>query len=215
MMATRSIPFGDSDIRTQPSYLGATTSSSAESQRSSADVTMTAYLASRLVSGGIQQRRELREAVVSILKKTRNAESCIDVFLDICTTTGGPDGLDIAIDVLSDAGDLVLIYAWDFLQRDLLNWSPASDRAYEPNDGYWYVLLRAVARAAISEEDRLGFIACCCGAESRGIREGVVEGLRDLGTPAANYRLRQIAEGDSDAFIRHLAREAMDELENY
>lgn len=185
-----------------------------ESQKGSVAVTLTCHFARAMVSRPVAQRAFFRQQIVSLLGKARDPERCIDELLRVCTTEGGPDGLDAAIDVLEKVGPLVPEYAWNYLQRDIRRWTPSSERAYQPNDDYWYILLRAVGRVAVSEKERFRFITCCAHAESRGIREGVVEGLRDLGTKAAKERIRRFADEDGDEFIRNIAREALEDLEN-
>lgn len=185
-----------------------------ESQKGSIAVTLTCHFARAMVSQPVSHRAFFRTQLIGLLSKARNPGRCIDALLRVCTTEGGPDGLDAAIDVLAKAGSLILDYAWEYLQWDIRNWVPSSERAYQPNDDCWYILLRAVGRVAVSEKERFRFISCCAHAESRGIREGVVEGLRDLGSRAAQDRIRQFADEDHDLFIRKIAREALDDLES-
>jgi hypothetical protein len=185
-----------------------------ESQKGSIAVTLTCHFARAMVSTPVAHRAFFRGRLIGLLGKARDPERCIDELLQVCTTEGGSDGLDAAVDVLAKVGPLILDYAWEYLQRDIRNWTPSSERAYQPNDDYWYVLLRAVGRATVSEKERFRLISCCVHADSRGIREGVVEGLRDLGTRAAKERIRRFAEEDKDDFIRKIAREALDELES-
>lgn len=71
-----------------------------------------------------------------------------------------------------------------------------------------------MGRTAADVKDRYRFINCCRHAESRGIREGVVEGLRDLGSPAARAMIEQIAGNDADRYIREIAAEALADLES-
>jgi hypothetical protein len=189
-------------------------SAAVESQKGSIAVTLTCHFTRAMVSPQPSHRSFFRDQIIGLLKKARDPERCIDGLLHICTTEGGPHGLDAAIDVLAKTGTLILQYAWDYLQRDIRNWSPNSDRAYQPNDDYWYVLLRAVGRVNVSETERFRFITCCAYADSRGIREGVVEALRDLGTKAAKGRIRRFGQEDQDEFIRKIAHEALDELES-
>jgi hypothetical protein len=153
--------------------------------------------------------------VVRLIRQTSEPERCIDAFIQVCATAGGPTGLDTAIDVLSEIGDRTIRFALDYLLRDLANWEPRAGKSYQPADDYWYVLLRAVARSKDAPESlRFRFISSCSHAASRGIREGVVESLRDLGTTAAKERLRLFADHDQDTFIQQIAREALDELES-
>lgn len=187
------------------------------SQKGSIAVTLTCHFARAMLSCPATSRAFFRNRIIDLLKKAQDSERlerCLDELLHICTTEGGPHGLDAAIDVLARLGPLVLDYAWNYLERDIRNWTPNSERAYQPNDDCWYVLLRAVGRASVSDKERFRFITCCIHAQSRGMREAVVEGLRDLGTPAAKVRISRLATEDQDEFIRKIAREALADLES-
>lgn len=184
------------------------------SQRASVAVTLIRHLARTMFSQKLNQRVATRQQIIRLITKARDPGRCIDKFLQLCSTEGGPDGLDAAIDVLSKTGPLIMAHAWDYLQRDLKSWGPTSERPYQPNDDYWYALLRSVGRTDVSEKERFRFISCCSLANARGIREGVVEALRDLGTPGAKERLRRYASEDGDLFIRQIAQEALDDLES-
>jgi hypothetical protein len=200
----------------QPSRTGTgfAVSAPVESQKGSIAVTLTCHFARAMLSCPPTRRPVLRSLIIGLLEKARDPERCIDELLLVCASEGGPQGLDAAIDVLAKARSLILEYAWDYLQKDIRNWTPNSERAYQPNDDYWYVLLRTVGRAEDSEKERYRFITCCARADSRGIREGVVEGLRDLGTSAARERIQRFANEDPDEFIRKIAREALADLES-
>jgi hypothetical protein len=186
-----------------------------DGQKGIVAVTIACHLARCLIAQPREFRPTWRRLLLTALRKARTTEraACIDQMLNVFVSEGGPDGLDDAIDVLAKSGPIVLEYAWDLLQRDLLLWHPAADRAYRPSDDYWFVLLRAVARSDAPDRDRLRLITCCAAAQSRGVREGVVEALRDLNTPAALERLRKFAQTDDDAFIRKIAREALEDVE--
>lgn len=212
---TQAVLFGSgTSMRAGRTGTSLSASAPVESQKGSIAVTLTSHFARAMVSRPVAHRAYFRSQIIGLLGKARDPDRCIDQLLQICTAEGGPDGLDVAIDILAKAGPLVIDYAWDYLQRDIRNWTPTSERAYQPNDDYWYVLLRAVGRTAVSEKERFRFITCCAHAESRGIREGVVEGLHDLGTRAARERIRLFAEEDRDEFIRKIAREALEDLES-
>lgn len=212
---TQGLLFGSgTSTRSARTGTNAPVSAPTESQKGSVAVTLTGYYARALVSRPPSQRASYRQQIVKLLQKARDPEGCIDALLHICTTEGGEHGLDAAIDVLANAGKLILDYAWDYLQKDVRNWNPETGKAYQPNDDYWHVLLRAVGRADVSQKERFRFITCCAQAESRGIREGVVEGLRDLGTKAARNRIQRFAEEDQDGFIRRIAGETLEDMEN-
>jgi hypothetical protein len=204
------------DTSTQVGHTGTSVSvaHTAESQRGSFFVTLTSHFTRMMFSNPPGRMAEFRAQILAFLKTARDPDRCIDELLRICTLEGGPHGLDAAIDVLSETGNQILSYAWDYLQRDVRNWTPKSPRAYQPNDDYWYVLLRAVGRAQGSEKERFRFITVCADASSVGIREGVVEGLRDLGTAAAKDRIKRFAEEDPSDFIKMLSQEALAEWGN-
>jgi hypothetical protein len=182
--------------------------------RGSVNVVLLRRLMRMLFSCPGSHKATLRSLIVQYLAKVRDSEDCIDEILHLCTTEGGPDGLDNAIDILAKTRGLILAYAWEYLQRDVRAWRPDSERAYNPSDDYWYVILRAVARTQADPKERFRFVTCCADAESRGMREGVVEALRDLGTPAAKERIRKFAAEDADAYIRQVSQEALKDLES-
>ena len=211
---TEGLLFG-SGAGTRTDYSGAGISTrTPTSSRGSIGVVLLRNLIRTLLASPASQKAAWRQWIVDFLMKVRSSESAIDELLLLCTTEGGPDGLDTAIDILAKTGEMVLEYAWEYLQRDLAHWTPASDRAYKPNDDYWYILLRAVGRTATDPKERYRFITCCLHAQSRGIREGVVEGLRDLATPMAKRTLQQLAQTDGDRYIKEIAAEALADLES-
>lgn len=186
----------------------------AQSTRGSVEVLNVRTLTRKLLSCPVADKECWRNRVTNYLLKSQKPDMCIDEVLSFCTTQGGPDGLDVAIDILTGTGDLIVKYAWNFLVTDIINWEPCTERAYKPNDDYWYVLLRAVSRTKTPEEDRFLFIKCCSRAESRGILESVIEGLRDLRTEDAKTMLREFVKEGKDHYIRQLAQDALDDLES-
>ncbi len=189
--------------------------SSISRQRASVTRTAISGLVGAILKCPAAQRRAIRNQIVRQLEVTKYPDPAIDELVHNCITRGGPDGLDIAIDVLAETKSLIVDYAWKFICHDVQTWTPASERAYQPNDEYWYVLLRAVARTSeIDEQQKLLFLSCCSNAESRSIREGVIDALRDIGTATAIAKLKQIVVEDQDSFIVQIAAEALAELEN-
>lgn len=154
-----------------------------------------------------------RATAIRIIGIAQDPERYIDEVLTICSAHRGIDRLNVAIDILSQTGEMIRAYAWAFLRRDIEEWHRLSERAYEPNDDYWYILLRSVARTKADDSLKFLFIKMCSGAAMRGIREAVVDALGDLGTDSAKSLLRQVATGDDDAFIREAARHVLDDLE--
>lgn len=160
-----------------------------------------------------QQKGSCRDNIVRFILIAQDPDKYIDELLRLCTDDANPDRLGIAIDVLSQTGDVICDYAWSYFCRDVKAWQQWTERAYEPNDDYWYILLRSVARSQTDANRRLKSIRSCAGASSRGMREAVVEALGDLGTDAAHELLKSIAAHDEDPFVRSLARERLDDLE--
>ena len=186
-----------------------------DSPKESVTATLICHFARAMLSKPLEGRSTWRWLILSALKKARATErfQCIDKMLHVFVPEGGPFGLDIAIDILAQTETLILDYAKEYLLGDITRWGFSSERSFQPNDDYWYVLLRAVARANVPEKDRLRLISRCANAPSRGVREGVVEALRDLGAISAD-KLRKFASEDKDAFIRKLAHEALEDLES-
>ena len=102
------------------------------------------------------------------------------------------------------------MYAKRFLIDDIKNWSHLyPGRAYEPDDDYWYILLRSAARCSASESAKLSLLSMCLGATSRGIKEAVLESLADVGT-SQDAAMINVLASDPDPFISDLAEELLD-----
>jgi hypothetical protein len=181
--------------------------------RTSAGLAVFRYLVRSSLSSSAARKAARRKAVVGLLDQAREPFACINELLAICSSAGGMDRLDTAVDILSATGELVLRYARNYLIRDVQQWNPYSSRAYEPNDDHWYILLRAVARCAAPEAARLRMICACKHAAQRGIVEAVVEALGDLASAAAREVLRDFSTTHSDPFIRNLAKEVLANVE--
>jgi hypothetical protein len=108
------------------------------------------------------EKAPIRAVLIRMLRNAPTPDLYIGELLSITTSAKNPDRLEFAIDVLSHTGDLIRIYAWNYLVTDIRQWHHLhSDRAYEPNDDYWYVLLRAVARCTADAEVRFRIISMC------------------------------------------------------
>ena len=79
-------------------------------------------------------------------------------------------------------------------------------RAYEPNDDYWYILLRAVAQSKTLPEDLVKFVCMCRTAANRHILEAVLEALNDIGSDEAYAEIESFM-GLPEPFIAELASE--------
>ncbi|MEX1039337.1 MAG: hypothetical protein WDZ51_01820 [Pirellulaceae bacterium] len=167
----------------------------------------------RLIGSAGEDKQRLRDEVLKRLMSAPEPRVFISELLNVCTAASGRDGLEVAIDVLSQTGNLLLDqYAWDYLVADMWRSNhPSLDIKYLPNDDYWYVLLRSIARCDAAEDVRYRFIAAFGSAPSRGLMEGVVEALGDLESAAARKLLGEISGEHADPFICELAREVLDD----
>ena len=156
-------------------------------------------------------RNQLREVLVEYLRFSQKSHLLINELITCSVDTKSPDRLDVAIDVLSQLRLAIYDYAYRFLVEDIRRWSSLyPGQAYEPNDDYWYVLLRSVSQSDISEELKLQFVSMCCEAVSRGVLEGVVEALGDIDTDKSRDRLRRFSS-HRDPFIAELANEIINQ----
>jgi hypothetical protein len=132
--------------------------------------------------------------------------------LDLCIHKGGPDGLDVAIDVLSQVPDLLSKYIFSFVKQDAKNWKqiPLKSRA---SDDVWYVLARAIAQSGF-EPDFLKLPIILLGQRGTwSMRDGTLRALADLGGPIARKTV-EAATMDDDAFVQATARELLESWEN-
>ena len=154
-------------------------------------------------------RTKLRQVVVDYLRFSLNADELISSLISTCVESKISGRLDAAIDVLSHLGVQILHYAQQFLINDIKNWNGLyPNRAYEPNDDYWYILLRSVAQSDAPADERVRFVRMCAKAESREIREAVIESLGDIGTSDAFAEIKKFVVSD-DPFISELASEIL------
>lgn len=155
------------------------------------------------------ERSKLRNVVIDYLRFSPNADELINSLISTCVESKITGRLDVAIDILSQLGVQILRYAWQFLVNDIKNWNGLyPNRAYEPNDDYWYILLRSVAQSDASAEERVRFVRMCGKAQSRQVLEAVVESLGDIGTPDAFAEIEKFAIS-ADPFIAELASELL------
>ncbi len=157
----------------------------------------------------IQARGEdhvnLGRVVNAYLKFSPNSNQLINELISTCVDMKVSGRLDIAIDILSQLGKQICRYANDFLINDITNWGHRfPERAYEPNDDYWFILLRSVAQSSASATDRFGVVRKCGKATSRGVVEAVVESLGDIASEDAMTELKKYLVHE-DPFIARLA----------
>lgn len=160
-----------------------------------------------------EERSILRQVLVQYIRFSPNARELINVLIISCVSMRCTERLDIGIDILSQTGSVIANYAYAFLQQDIKQWNKLyPERKYQPNDDFWYVLLRSVGRAKGDPKLALCVISACHDEPSRGIAEAVVEALGDLGTPNAIRLLELIHTTHGDNFIKEFASELLEEL---
>ena len=119
-----------------------------ESTASSPNLTLFRQLVRNLCHGPRVRRAPRYAKVLELLREAAEPQRYIGELLDLCVHEGGPDGLDVAIDVLSETGDLLLDYTSRFLRRDYSHWRTDTPRE-RSSDDVWYVLARALAKSEL------------------------------------------------------------------
>jgi len=166
-----------------------------------------------LCHGLRSERASGRSRVLSLLHEAGESQRYIGELLDLCVHEGGPDGLDIAIDVLCQTGDLVWDYASRFLRRDWRDWNQDA-KASRSSDDIWYILFRAIARSSLDVQNaKLPLLILGLTLGSPSIREATVHALGDLGGGAAK-KLLKLAAQDRDSLVRGSASEVLADLES-
>jgi len=156
------------------------------------------------------ERKKFRAVLVEYLQYSPQSRTLINDLIMDCVSLKKPDRSDVAIDVLSQLDRAIYDYAYDFFVQDVSNWSHMSmGRAYEPNDDYWYILLRSVAQSGVPDEIKLELVRGCRTAASRGVLEGVVEALGDIDSHASRACLLEFTTY-SDPFIADLAKDILE-----
>ncbi len=170
----------------------------------------------KMLSGNASVKNAIRGELVESIQASPIPRIYITQTLSLCSQNSGRGGLDDGIDVLSQLGNLIIKYSINYLISDVMQQSELSGgrASYKPNDDYWFIMLRSVARCSVGSDLRYQFISACKGATQTGIREGVVEALGDLGTEDAHKLLQEIASEDEDTFIRSLAADILEGIEN-
>ena len=156
--------------------------------------------------------------VVGYLKVARDADHAIGELLFECADRGGPDGLDIATDVLSQVGHVAVRYARRLLTTDGPKWRVDGSRRVTGN--VWYALLRGLCQSRIGASDKVIPVVSAALRGTASIREAAVHALGDLAeyvTPPQRERLRSLldkmAAGDDSSEVRESAKTVIENLE--
>ncbi len=157
-----------------------------------------------------EKRHKLKNVVFQYLQFSPNADYLITEFISACLQMKSPDRLDFAIDVLSRTGRQIVLYAQKYLEQDIASWSKLNpNKKFQPNDDYWYVLLRSIAKCKVAKKEALQIISACQDEGSFGVGEGVVEALGDIGTVESKRLLESISKAHPVLRVKELAREVL------
>ena len=166
----------------------------------------------RLLNANGDDRRKLRNSLVEYLRFSPRSDDLINALITDCVESNAEGRLDTAIDVLNQLGGRILRYAQEFLFTDIKCWDTRyPNRAYEPNDEYWYILLRSVGQSHAVPYDKVQFVRMCRTANSRHIVEAVLESLGDIGTTDAIIEIKKLINHE-DPFISSLAIEILENM---
>ncbi len=167
-----------------------------------------------LVCSPHRERAAYRETVIERLRASSDPIAYLSELIDHCTMRGGPEGLDIGIDVLSQFGDLVLRYAREFWKQEVMRWDvEENSRRHHFNDDAWYILLRAAARSDLDPWQKVQMLLDYSMDGPRSVREAGVRAFGDMGGAVATRLLRQLRESDPSPSIREAATEVLEDLE--
>jgi hypothetical protein len=181
-------------------------------QQSSGEISRFASILKRHLKSNGPIRNEQREVLVSYIKFSPNWYLLINELILNCVASDTADRLDTAIDILFQLDGQVQVYTRDYLEKDINQWNKLyPSRKFMPNDDYWYVLLRSLGRC-VNKNESLQILSVCQDENSRGVAEGLVEALGDLGTEEAANLLRNISQTSEDSFIKELAAEILEEV---
>ena len=184
------------------------------------DPVLSRWVALKLVKGSDPQllaRFERESRVIAQLRSLREPVRAVNHLLFECVTGKGTDGLDLAVDVLSETPFALEQVCWDFLAKDLGSWHhPSASR--RRRDDVWYVLLRSLARSTVGRWAKLTFLITACLRGNEAVRDSAAQAIGDLleNDPARAfgcYLLKKLAGEDKSPAVRESARDALDDLE--
>jgi hypothetical protein len=175
-------------------------------------------LVRELIRAKHRDRPEALVKVVEHLRSARPTAPALDELLYECAVMGGPDGLDLAIDVLSEVGVEAVRYARELLNRDGPTWKIDDDRHLVTNDT-WYALLRGVCRSQIDPFEKIILLHSAAMSGPVGIREAAVHAAGDLASTNSEFSafakavLGQLAKQDKSETVRASATEVLADME--
>ncbi|WP_422932210.1 HEAT repeat domain-containing protein [Singulisphaera sp. PoT] len=167
-----------------------------------------------LIRSSHQDRSTCRTKVINRLRSARDPIAYINELIDECAVKGGSDGLDIGIDVLSQFGEHVFQYAWEFLKKDYERWCDTQEvPRHHFNDDAWYILLRAAAQSDLEPWQKFHMVLYSLESGTESIQEASIRALGDIGGDGALDILRETLQGNPSPSVRQAIIEVLDDLE--
>lgn len=184
------------------------------SQTQTAGLVFFRDLAQRLATSDHFRRPVLRQTVIDRLRTSRDPIRYIGELLDQCVIEHRSEGLDVAIDVLSQFGVHVIEFARQFWKQDVPRWDPAvASPRHHAHDDIWYVLLRAVGASGLDAWQKVPMLSCCAADGTPSVREASIRALADVGDPIAIRLIQRLGGADESAMVREAAEEVLADLE--
>jgi hypothetical protein len=159
------------------------------------------------------KRDETKKVILEYLWLSPNSDSLVSEFIMACLRLNSPNRFETAIDILSKMKSRIVDFAIRYLGQDISQWSKLKPKKkYQPNDDFWYILIRSVGRSGVKQDAVLRLISSCQDDMNVGRGEAVVEALGDLGTRQAIKLLRNIASYDANEFVRKMASDVLEDV---
>jgi len=192
-----------------------------QTRGTSLDLVLFRHLVQDLIMASRANRHQWLTKVVDHIRSSRYPLDCINHLLAECVTAGGTDGLDIAIDVLTQVGRQAVSAAEAFAKTDLgfRRNDATAPASHSVHDDVWYALLRGICRSDAAWPQKFFVLRQAANHKSESVREAVVHAMVDFveKEPAmvdvTRSWLKQFAESDSSAGVKETAAEALRDLE--
>jgi hypothetical protein len=189
-----------------------------ETRGDSVDLVLFRRLVHQLIRAPRRDRAGALAKVVSHIQASRYPLECVNHLLFECAANGGSDGLDIAIDVLSQVGSVALAAADRFHIRDAARLNNTVEPLHSVNDDAWYALLRGLCRSKVQPMQKLVAVVRIVYAAAPGAKEAAAHALGDLAyhhpayKRAARMMLEHLAKNASSS-VRETAAEVLNDME--
>ena len=176
-------------------------------------------LVRNLIRAPHRDRDRARAAVVAQLNASRDPGPALTELLFECADRGGPDGLDLATDIIAQVGPAATVYARLLLSVDGPRWQPA-DLRRRVSDNVWYALLRGVCRSSADPVSKLAVIVPAMFKGTVSIREAAAHAAGDFADRDSDFRdvadimLKHVRTEDESADVRRTAAEVLADMES-